>query len=174
MSDVPFAVTEPITMGDISDQEGGGVIDPVSRVKFIIKKCGIQKKETKEGDWTFTQLNPTFTVGSEGLDGEGKGKNMHFFGWKNLNFPGLLLDYNKERYTTDWWNKQARYQTKMFLIALGFDPKSPPAISDEFCMEITGREVQADISNAEITEKVEGKYVGTGERINYLTNFKAV
>ena len=172
MSEAPFAVTDPIQMGDISDQEGGGVIEPQRHVRFNVKKVGIQRKETKEKEWTFTQLNPTFVVGPEGFNGEGKGKNMHFFGWKNLNFPGLMVAYNEERYASDWWKKQARFQTKQFLVALGFDPKNPPMIDDAFCSEITGRDIIADITNSEITEKVEGKYVGTGERINYLTNFK--
>lgn len=174
MSEVPFEVLEPIEIGDLSDQEGGDLIEAQRNVRVSIKGCTVKSKKTKEGEFTMTQLDPTFIVGPTGVDGNGKYKGKHFFGWKNLAFPGLLLSFNKDRYTSEWWNKQARYGLKQFLLALGYDPKQPPVVNDEFLQSLKGKELTCDVTKEEITEEVDGKYVKTGEYVNYLKNFKAI
>ena len=175
MEDTPFEVNESITIDSCDDQQGGELIDAVRSVRFSIKQAKVAVKKAKDGTYIFTQLDPTFVIGPTGIDGDGKYKGKHFFGWKNLPFPGLLLAFNKDKYTSEWWNKQARFPLKMFFTALGIDPKNPPVINDEFLNGLKNRELVADITREEMSEKDgDGKYVKTGEFVNYLKNFKAV
>lgn len=169
MVDEGFEVHEDIEVGDLSDQEGQEVIEAARRVTFTIKKAErdvIVDKETQEV--LFKKLKVTLAVGPLGVDGEGKYKNKHFF-------PSLLLWFNSDRYSSDWWQKKSRYPFKSFLLALGFDPKQPPVINEEFINGLVGQEVIADIQKSEVRRKDgSGKYVGTGEYENVIANFKKV
>jgi hypothetical protein len=108
-------------------------------------------------------------VGPEGIDGEGKYANK-------VLFPELILTFNKadfpDTYSKPWWEKEARFPTRQFLKAIGEDI-SNVRINDEFLTSLIGREFVADIKRSEIRQKVDGKYVGSGDYKNELTNFRS-
>lgn len=176
MSEAPFNVVDPIPGEDISGASGNDVIDAASKVRFTIKEAKVRRVETKAtGEYHFTQLEPTFVIGPTGTDGEGKYKNKHFFG-NQMKFPGLLLARNKDTKNSDWWVKQAPFQYKQFLIALGLPTAPSPTVDDEFLESLKGKEVIADIQliPVEVKDEATGKYVKTDEKVNVITNFKKV
>lgn len=180
VEEAPFQVADPIVMDDLSDQETGDVMDAAQGVVFEIEKASIKRtldKETKE--FKFAQLDFTLAVGPSGVDGEGKYANRKFFGWKHLDFPGVLLSFNKEKYITnnekqtsiDWWKKNSRGITRQFFQALGYDASNLPNIDDSLLGELIGKQFKADI--LKVDEKdFDGNR--TGEKENKLKNFKPV
>lgn len=173
MSEAPFEVVDPIEGEDISGVTGNDVIEAASKVRFTIKEAKVRRVESKDGTYHFTQLEPTFVIGPLGVDGQGKYKNKHFFG-NQMKFPGLLLARNKETKTSEWWVKQAPFQYKQFLLALGLSVKPTPTINDEFLESLKGREIVADIQLVpiEVKDEATGKYVKTDDRENVLANWK--
>ncbi len=68
-----------------------------------------------------------------------------------------------------WWRTKARYQTKLFYAAIGFDVKLPvPPADDSFLINLVGCTVLADIA------KVKDDFKGPGEFKNEVKNFRAV
>ena len=175
-SDTGFDVVDPIEGEDLSGVDGNQVIEPASKVRFTLKDVKVNKVESKDDkEHLFTRLEPTFVVGPLGVDGNGKYKGKHFFGNRNLKFPGLLLARNKERYNTPWWKEKAAYGYKQFLTALGLPTNPSPRVDDKFLQDLKGKEIIADIKREAIEEKDEnGKYYKTDEMENYLTNFRKV
>ena len=168
MEEVPFEVLSDFPeTGDLSDQVGGDVIEGAKGVGFKIQNVEPRVFE-KEGVKLNAKLNVRASIGPLGVDGNGKYAN------KNL-FAELLTWYNQDTYTSEWWKKQARFPYKAFLKAMGFNPAEPPKITDEFLISLKGREFFADIRKVEIRDKnEEGKYIGTGDFKNELSNFKTV
>jgi hypothetical protein len=171
--DEGFDITDPVDIGDLSDQEGNDVIEKASKVRFEIRKASV-RDYVKQGEvaWRKKFLALDLVVGPLGVDGEGKYANKHFF-------QDLLLVANTTDYpdlNTDHYKTKARFQTKMFLKAMGFDPAAPPRINDEFLEGLLNQEVVADIQRKEIqTPPAEpgGKWVGTGDYSNIVANFRA-
>ncbi len=68
-----------------------------------------------------------------------------------------------------WWRTKARYQTKLFYSAIGFDVKLPvPPADDSFLINLVGCIILADIT------KVKDDFRGPGEFKNEVKNFRAV
>lgn len=170
-------INEPIAMDDLSDQETRDVIDPVSKVPFTIKKASIRKQyadqNDKSGTPEVTRLVIDAAVDSDGVDGDGKYAGKHLF-------AELILTFNKETHTSDWWLKKSRGPTKQFFSALGFDVAALPAIDAEFLSDLAGRSFVADIrkrpiqeKTSEVNEKGKAVYRDTGDFANELSNFRA-
>lgn len=173
-TDEGFSVTEEVEVGDLSTQQGNDVIDPHRKVRFEIRKASVRPYQ-KDGDgaWRKKFLSLDIAVASDGVDGEGKYANKHFF-------PDLLLVANTSHYPeldTEHYRTKARFDIKVFLKAMGYDPAAPPRINDDFLIGLAGREVFADITRREMQEPPKeqgGKWVGTGEFKNEIKNWRAV
>lgn len=169
-----FAVTDEVEVGDLSTQQGNDVIDPHRKVRFEIRKASVRPYQ-KEGEasWRKKFLSLDIAVSSEGVDGAGKYANKHFF-------PDLLLVANTRDYPeldTEHYRTKARFDTKVFLKAMGFDPSAPPRINDDFLIGLNMREVFADITRKEIQQppgEGETKWKSTGEFRNEIKNWRAV
>lgn len=170
-----FAVTDEVEVGDLSTQQGNDVIDPYRKVRFEIRKASVRPYQ-KDGEtsWRKKFLALDLAVSSDGVDGEGKFANKHFF-------PDLLLVANTSHYPeldTEHYRTKARFDTKVFLKAMGFDPAAPPKINDDFLIGLAGREVLADITRREIQQPPsegsgETKWKGTGEFKNEIKNWRS-
>jgi hypothetical protein len=168
-SEAPFSVTDEVDVGDLSDQQGG-VLEPAAKVHFHIKKASVRIAEDKDTrTWMVKRLVVEAQIGPEGVDGEGK------YARKVL-FPELVLTFNSkdfpDTYKSPWWQNEARYPTKQFLKAMGEDVTSV-RVNDDFLTSLIGREFIADIKRREIKTKVNGKYEGTGDFKNELSNFRS-
>ncbi len=170
----------PIQMDDLSDQVTNEAMEPATRVPFIIKKATVRTQHEDSKDmsspWTIKRLSVDVAIQADGVDGEGKYANKHLF-------PELVLAFNvsdfPERFGSDWWKKSSRGPTKEFFVALGYDPKSLPAIDADFLTELSGKEFIADIKRKPVQEKTDqvndkGKavYKDTGDFRNELANFR--
>lgn len=167
--DAPFDVTDEVNVGDLSDQQSG-VLEPAAKVHFTIKKASVRTAEDKDTKtWIVKRLVVEAQVGPEGVDGDGKYA-------KKMLFPELVLAFNRadfpDAFSSPWWEKEARYPTKQFLKAMGEDVTNV-RINDDFLGTLIGREFIADIKRREIKTKVNGKYEGTGDFKNELTNFRS-
>lgn len=160
--DGPFQVVD-YEVEACSDQVGGDVIEAASKVRFTISKASVNPSK----DGSLLRLKLQSKIGPLGVDGNGKYKGK-------VLFAELLFHVDKtdERYQSEWWSKQARFPFKTFLTAMGLDPAAPPRVNDEFLGSLQGQEFVADVKKKEITVKVDGKYVGTGDFKNELSNFK--
>lgn len=170
-------VNEPIVMESVADQETTDVIDPQSKVPFVIKKASIRKQyldpNDKSSSVEVTRLVVDAAIDADGVDGDGKYANKHLF-------AELILTFNKETHTGDWWLKKSRGPTKQFLQALGYDPAEPPTIDAEFLTDLGGKEFIADIrkrpmqeKTGELNDKGKPAYRDTGDFKNELSNFRA-
>jgi len=180
MNDNGFDINEPIEMDDLSTQTSEDVLDPVRRVPFVVKKATIRTQlednkhvQSEDNRWKVKRLALQLAIGTEGTDGEGKYKGKYLF-------PELILTFNvadfPEQYSTEYYQKRARADTKAFFQALGFDVKALPTITDEFLVDLIDREVIADITRKErrtFNPETE-EWEGTGEYINNITNYKVV
>lgn len=173
-SDAPFDVTDEVDVGDLSTQQGMDVIDPYRKVRFEIRRATVRPyQKDGEASWRKKFLALDIAVTSDGVDGEGKYANKHFF-------PDLLLVANTQDYPeldTEHYKTKARFDTKVFLKALGYDPAKPPKINDGFLVDLAGREVYADITRKEIQEpppEGETKWRSTGNYKNEIKNWRSV
>lgn len=170
-NDNGFDITDEVDVGDLSAQTGNDVIDPYKRVRFELRKLSVRPYQGKDdASWRRKFLSLDLVVSSEGVDGEGKYANKHLF-------QDLLLVANTADYPdmdTDYYKTKARFDTKVFLKAMGYDPAKPPRINDDLLIELTGKEVFGDITRKEQRQQVEGVWKGTGEFRNEVRNFKAV
>jgi len=167
-----FDVTEPVDVGDLSTQQGNDVIEPAKRVRFEIRKVAVRPyQKDGEASWRKKFLALDLVI-VDGVNDEGKYKGKHMF-------QDLLLVANTRDYPeldTENYKKKARFDTKVFLKAMGFDPAAPPKINDDFLIGLTGREVFGDITRREIqSPPAEGqtKWQGTGEYKNEVKNFRS-
>src|SRR5690349_13160035 len=118
-TDVPgFQVQEEVSVGDLSDQQGG-VMEAVSRVPFIIRKASVRTQEDKDSKvWSVKRLAIEAAIGPLGVDGEGKFANK-------VLFPEFVLTFNStdfpDKFSSPWWQREARFPLKQFLRALGRD-----------------------------------------------------
>lgn len=172
-NDDGFDITEELEVGDLSTQTGNDVIDPAPKVRFEVRRASVRPYQKQdETTWRKKFLSLDLVVTSDGINGEGKYANKHFFQDELLlanvsDFPEL---------DTDHYKTKARFGFKTFLKAMGYDPAAPPRINDEFLSSITGREVIADITKREIqTPPAEqgGKWIGTGEFRNEIRNYRS-
>jgi hypothetical protein len=168
-----FDITDEIDVGDLSTQQGNDVIEPAKRVRFEIRKVSVRPyQKDGESSWRKKFLALDLVI-VDGVNEEGKYKGKHMF-------QDLLLVANTQDYPeldTENYRTKARFDTKVFLKAMGFDPGKPPRINDDFLIELTGREVIADITRREIqSPPPEGqtKWVSTGEYRNEVKNFRSV
>lgn len=169
-SDEGFQVTEQVEVGDLSEQQGG-VMEAVSRVPFTIRKASVRIQEDKETKlWTVKRLSVEAAIGPLGVDGEGKFANK-------VLFPEFVLTMNTadfpDKFSSSWWQKEARYPLKQFLKALNRDITSV-RVNDEFLLGLQNEEFIADIKRVEIkTKGDDGKYHGSGDFKNELANYRA-
>lgn len=166
---VPFEIMYDFPQtGDLSGQSGNDVIDAFPKVRFTIENVTPKVNVDKvTGVKKTASLSVRCSIGTLGVDGEGKYKN------KNL-FQDLTSWVNTEVLTSDWWKKNAQFPYKSFLKALGYDIANPPKINNEYITSLKGREFIADIKKSPVKIKVDGVYQPTGEFKNELTNFKSV
>lgn len=174
--DNPIDVTEEVEVGDLSTQQGGDAIDPAKNVRFEIRKATVRPQQSKDADTWQRKFLSLDLVATEGVDEEGKYRGKHFF-------QDLLLVANTTDYPeldTDHYKNKARFDTKVFLKAMGFDPAKPPKVNDDFLVGLTGREVVADIKRTEMRSATgetdaKGKAIwkGNGEFKNEIKNFRA-
>lgn len=169
-----FDITDEVDVGDLSTQQGNDVIEPHKKVRFEIRKASVRPyQKDGESSWRKKFLALDLAVASDGVDGNGKYANKHFF-------QDLLLVANVKDYPeleTENYKTKARFDTKVFLKAMGFDPAAPPKINDDFLIGLTGREVFADITRREIQQppaEGETKWRSTGEYKNEIKNFRSV
>lgn len=169
-TDEGFQVTEEVAVGDLSEQQGG-VMEAASRVPFVIRKASVRTQEDKEsGTWTVKRLAVEAAIGPLGVDGEGKFANK-------VLFPEFVLTFNSadfpDKFSSNWWQKEARFPLKQFLRALGRDITSV-RVNDEFLIGLQNEEFVADIKRVEIkTKGDDGKYHGSGDFKNELANYRA-
>lgn len=170
-------INDPVVMDDLSGQEVSDVLEPARKVPFIIKKASIRKQyadpNDKSGPADVTRLVIDAAIGADGVDTEGKFANKHLF-------AELILTFNKEVKTGEWWEKRSRGPTKQFFQALGYDVSALPTIDAEFLSDLGGKEFIADIMRKPIQQKTDqvndkGKavYESTGEFRNELANFRS-
>lgn len=172
--DSGFEITDEVDVGDLSTQQGNDVVDPAKRVRFEIRKVSVRPYiKQGESEWRKKFLALDLVVGPDGVDGEGKYANKHFF-------QDLLLVANTAHFPeldTENYRTKARFDTKVFMKAMGHDPAKPPRINDDFLIGLTGREVIADITRREIQNppaEQGGKWTGSGEYRNEIKNFRSV
>lgn len=169
-------INSPVLVGDLSDQETTDVIDPASKVSFVIKKASVRTQHSDPKDtsspWAVKRLVIDAAIGPEGVDTDGKYANKHLF-------SELILTFNTDIYNSEWWMKKSRGPTKQFFAALGFDVAALPAIDNDFLGELAGKEFVADIrkrpiqeKTAEINDKGKNIYRDTGDFKNELANFR--
>lgn len=169
-SDTGFQVQEEVSVGDLSDQQGG-VMEAASRVPFVIRKASVRTQEDKDSKvWTVKRLSVEAAIGPLGVDGEGKFANK-------VLFPEFVLTMNTtdfpEKFSSSWWQKEARYPLKQFLKALNREITSV-RVNDEFLIGLQNEEFIADIKRVEIkTKGDDGKYHGSGDFKNELANYRA-
>lgn len=169
MSEAGFEVNDPVEIGDLSDQTGQDLIEAAKGVRFTVKDIKLQEVNDKDtGSLMFKKLNVQAQIGPMGVDGNGRYKNK-------VMFVELIVWFDPDRFTSDWWKKSARFPLKSFLQAIGFDPKTPPKITDEWRENQKGKEFTADIKVQAIRVKnADGEYVDSGDKKNELANFKKV
>lgn len=171
--DSGFDVTDEVDVGDLSTQQGNDVIDPAKKVRFEIRKVSVRPYlKTGETEWRKKFLALDLVI-VDGVNEEGKYKGKHMF-------QDLLLVANTSHYPeldTENYRTKGRFEMKVFLKAMGYDPAKPPKINDDFLVGLTGREVYGDITRREIQNppgEQGGKWIGTGEFRNEVKNFRAV
>ena len=172
---IPFDVIEDFPeTGDLSTQTGGDVIEPVKAVRFKIENVEPRVNSDEQGTKLTAKLNVRASIGALGIDSNGKYMGKNFF-------ADLLTWYNSDVYTSDWWQKQARFPYKSFLKAMGFDIAQPPKVNDEYVISLKGREFTADIrkvsirvATGELNQAGKKIYKETGDFKNELANFKAI
>ena len=145
---------------DLATQVGNEAIDPARRVIFLIRaiKPDIFKQD---GENRIAKLRVRLAIGSDGVDGDGK------YAGKNL-FPDIITWIDEDAYPK--W-KNASFDFKEFLTALGFDPASPPSVPEliEFAV---GTAIIGNITRVAKKSKVDGVYVATGEFENQVKKFR--
>src|SRR6266545_1745537 len=78
--DIGFDITDEVDVGDLSAQEGQDVIEKASKVRFEIRKASVRPYQKRDEDiWRKKFLALDLAVASDGIDGEGKYANKHFF-----------------------------------------------------------------------------------------------
>lgn len=171
--DSGFDVMDEVDVGDLSTQQGNDVIDPAKKVRFEIRKVSVRPYlKTGETEWRKKFLALDLVI-VDGVNEEGKYKGKHMF-------QDLLLVANTSHYPeldTENYRTKGRFEMKVFLKAMGYDPAKPPKINDDFLVSLNGREVFADITRREIQNppgEQGGKWIGTGEFRNEVKNFRAV
>lgn len=169
---VPFEVTDEMPeIGDLSAQEGGDVMETAYKVPLVVGKAKLEvvKKKDDQKVNLFIKLVLQTKIGPDGVDGSGKMAN------KGIRVK-LLVWYNEDLYTSDWWKKKSRFDYKSFLKATDYDPAKPPKLNDALLAELVGLEVKADILKKQRQAKnADGKYVAIeGEFENIVTNFRSI
>lgn len=169
-ADEGFQVQEEVSVGDLSDQQGG-VMEAVAKVPFTIRKASVRTQEDKDTKtWTVKRLSVEAAIGPLGVDGEGKFANK-------VLFPEFVLTMNTtdfpEKFSSSWWQKEARFPLKQFLKALNRDI-TQVRVNDEFLIGLQNEEFVADIKRVEIKAKGDdGKYHGSGDFKNELANYRS-
>jgi hypothetical protein len=173
-----FDVTDEVEVGDLSSQTGGDAIEPARKVRFEIRKATIRPYVPKDSDeWLAKYLSLDLVVGPEGIGEDGKYKGKHFF-------QDLLLKKNVDAYpaeNTEKYKSSGRFDLKVFLKAMGYDPAKPPKFNDDLLIELTGKEVYGDITRkakraatGETDANGRAVWAPTGEFSNEVKNFRAV
>lgn len=199
--DAPFDVNDevdPDEMGDLSDQKSGSdAIEPVKGVRFLIKKAALDVikgeylrpeeyagPDGKGKPFLVKQLRVQATIADEGIDGTGRYAGKMFFPDFRLviNFAANELNHNRAHaagkkpkpYNADWWKKEARADTKEFLLAVGVAEidengkwKSAP-INDDVLVQLAGGDTYFV---ADVTKEKDNLH--QGEFRNVLRRFRA-
>lgn len=168
MSEAPYDVVDPVEGDDLSGQTGQELLEAVRKIRFSVKEAKLQEVEEKaSGTVLMKKLNIQAKIGPLGVDGNGKYAGKILFG-------ELIVWFNKDRYTSEWWQKQSRFPYKSYLQATGQSISPSPTINDEWLEAQKDKEFIADITVKTIQKKVDGEYVDTDQKKNELANFKRV
>ena len=176
--EIPFTVEEevnPDEIGDLSDQRSSAdAIEPVKGVLFEVKKASLDtrmgdllKKDTISDDYApgppFLEksLRIQAAITDAGIDGEGRYAGKVFFPDFRLvlNFEAIESQRKREiengekkkPYNDAWWRKEAREDTKLFMLAVGKAEidggvwKMTSPINDEFLASLIGARFTADV-----------------------------
>lgn len=165
--EAPFDVID-YEIEDLSGQSGQDVIDAAQNVRMSVHpKTAVRLSKDK----CVIKVNVGGQIGPLGVDGNGKYANKVV--WSEL-IAGFTPEGKlSSKYSSDWWQKNARFGYRQFLKALGFDDKNPPRLNDEFLSGIKSQEFISSITKPEIRVKGDdGTYRGTGDYRNELANFK--
>ncbi len=175
--EVPFNVTEPTDIGDLSDvKEEKQLVPPTRDVKFLISKASLGANDA--GSWKWIALDMVIVDGIPVTDNEtGETKmgyqNKHMF--QNICYFADPSVYTKPYFT----KKQHLVQLKYLLNAVGMDI-SQVKISDELVANLIGKTFTAKIVQvADTIKETDGatgqtKRVKTGEFSNEVRDFKPV
>lgn len=132
-----------------TEEAGGGqqVIPATNGVLFSVRKAEIKSKLEDNKKAYNSEYNKivmkNLSLGlklTEGIGEDGKYKNKVVW----LDIP-VWVDTTIK--SSEWWTSK-KYLTplKRLLIAVGYDPKNPPAINQEFCDWLMTQSVVADIT----------------------------
>lgn len=166
--DTPFEVADPVEGEDLSAQTGQELLDAAKKVQFSVKEAKLQKVEDKDTKAILMKkLNVQAKIGALGVNGEGRyaGKVM---------FLELIVWFDIDRYTSDWWKNQARFPYKSYLQATEQPICPSPTINDEWLEAQKDKEFTGDIKIVPIRAKVNGEYVDTGDKKNEVVNLKKI
>ena len=176
-----FQVTEEIEIGDLTKVTDDQSMPKCAGVKVRIEKPAVrlnlvnnkEKEDSINNPCISKDLNAQLRITEEGVDGEGKYKNK-------VLFPNprwfLWVDKTHEFFQGDKYQLETQSflnPLKQMLVALGYDPKSPPKVNDEFLSAINGQELIVDITREGERAKINGEWVSTGGYVNRLRNIKA-
>lgn len=173
MDDTPFEVVEEYQLPSLTEVKEDRVVVPAAD-SVLMTVTNANMRTSKDGSIKSValqlRLNEGIPVPSEnGIETRYQGKIM----FADLPFWADTAIRTGTRYTGK--NQSYLNPLKLLLLALGYDIANPPKISDTFLNDIKGRELRANIGLREIRTQDppgSGKYVGTGEYVNELRNFK--
>lgn len=179
MSEVPFDVTEEVSVGDLSDVKEQRSIMPVAKgVKVRIAKAGPLK--SKDGDLMGIKAELRIVDGIElpVLDDIGNPTGETKMAYKNKPlFTGimdLLYWANPETKNSNWYKtRQHLVNFTAFLKALGFELTNVK-VNDGFFGLIKDQEVLVDILHEEESVLIEGERKKTGTFKEKLKNWRKV
>ena len=179
MDDTPFNVHEDYQVGDVSEvKEDRTVLPATSNVLVRTQKAAPRANE-KSG---VTSLNVQVQL-VEGLElpeldagGHPTGNLIKKYVGKT-EFVEIPFKYDpamRQEAMFTGKNRPFLVPYRQFLVALGYDPKNPPAIGDSWLSELVGKEFRADIQHRAIKRKnpVSGMKEATGEFRHEFRNFR--
>lgn len=153
----PASSFEDVEIGDLTDvKEEKSLIPPTSGVKLVIKSA--KNRSNESGSWRSVALQLKIV---DGIDEEGKYRNMSFFTDVPYYADKGTYDFNKPFFA----KKQYLVQLRHLLSACGFDIATTK-VTEGLMADLTVKEVVANIIIEKGTDGYDDK--------NIAKNFKAV
>lgn len=179
MEDDTLDINDAVTFDEgFGEQETSDTLEPARKVRLEIKSAKVRTRyddESSKENWV-KRLAIQYAIGADGVDGSGLNANRRIF-------MDYIIAFTKGDgiRESEWWTKKARGPAKELITALGFDPKQPPVIDQEFLDGLGGREIVGDIikreqeqKTDEVNDKGKAVYRKTGEFTNELRNHRSV